>query len=253
MILGALGNLGRGKTLSMTFLIEYFLEETKIDYVVTNYETDFTTHYVTSETELEEISNREDFTAIYGLDELWVWMNSRKAQENFDMTDFVINSRKRGALILYTVQNTRQIDPILVDNTDYFIAPLHKEARETKYDHDIIELIILTNEPYEIVNRFVVNAEAYYGVYDTSEEIAGQSTKEKHEKLFNKVKQQVKNGEFETKKEVKAYLSLNHSISQNKSAMIADEIFREVKIEDKIDNENTSSKPQKNVGDYMKS
>jgi len=246
MIVGILGNLGRGKTLSMTFLVGYFLDNSKIDYVVSNYETDFTTHYVQNEKELDNISN-QDFTAIYALDEIWAWINSREAMENFDMIEFVLNSRKRGAFIIYTTQKTSQVDPILVENTDYLVVPIHKEKIENSYEYDTVTIYFLKNESYEVVNSITFNAEAFYGSYDTSEEVAGMSDSEKFEELIEDMYERTKGGEFENKTEIKSYLQLHHDVSINKSKAIADDVFRRVKAEKSIEENSDSGQKKLNI------
>lgn len=245
MIVGILGNLGRGKTISMTFLIGYFLDKSRIDNVVTNYETDFTTHYVDNEKELDEMSRKNDFNAIYGLDEIWAWINSRQAMENFDMIEFVLNSRKRGAFIIYTTQKTTQVDPILVENTDYLIVPVHQEPFESDYDHDVVTIYFLKNDNYEVVNKITFNAEAYYGTYDTSEEVAGISDAEKFEDLIEDLIERVKSSEFESKKELKSYLQLHKDLSINKSEAVADDVFRRAKAQKSIEESESGQKQLK--------
>lgn len=235
MIVGILGNLGRGKTITMTFLIAYFMSKSSINNVVTNYRTDFTTHYVENEKQLDEMSQQTDFTAIYGLDEVWAWINARSVMENFDMIEFVLNSRKRGAFIIYTTQKQRQVDPILVENTDYLVVPMHLESVETDYDHDVVEVYFLRSENYDIVNKITFNAEAYYGSYDTDEEISSISDAEKFKDLIQNYKERVENNEFEYKKELVSHLQLHEDMSLSQSERITDEIFRTLKIEDQVE------------------
>ncbi len=233
MIIGFLGNLGRGKTLGATFLTKHFLENTRIDNVVTNYETDFTTHKVDNVKELDEISQRKGFSAIYTLDEVWAWMMARQAQQNFDMVDFVLNSRKRGCLIIHTTQKKRQIDPILEENTDVWVVPIHKEALETGKPYDTLELYMIDSESEEIINRFLINAEMFYNTYDTEEEVSSQTEADKYADLMDEYEQRVRNKEFEYKKELSSYLHMNEGISINGSERLTDEIFRRVRNSDK--------------------
>lgn len=250
MIIGLLGNLGRGKTLTMTFLLAKFKYETKIDNVVTNYETDFTTHQIKNEKELDEISQRDDFEAIYGLDEIWAWMNARETQENFNMVEFVLNSRKRGGIIIYSTQSDRQVDPILVDNTDYLSVPYHRKKEETNYDYDIVEILFIEKETYSIVNRYVINAEMYYNTYDTSEEISSVADTDKYDDLMVEIGLGIMNGSYKSITEIAGYLTLNNKIdSENKAKNFGRECIRRLKQENFIERENNQVKVVKDASD----
>lgn len=235
MIIGLLGNLGRGKTLTMVFLIGLLLEETRIDNVVTNFRTDFTTHQVSNPQELDNVSQRDNFQAIYGLDEIWAWINARTAMENFDMIEFVLNSRKRGCVIIYTTQSDKQVDPILTDNTDYLAVPFHREDTETELNHDTVEIYIVDKETYEVVNRMVVDAETFYGTYDTTEEVSTVSKSEQYEELIGEYRERVADEEFKYKKELVSHLHMKEDMSEADSVRITDMIFRELRNEGVID------------------
>lgn len=225
----------------MVFLIGLLKNETRINNVVTNFETDFTTHQVSNPQELDEISQREKFQAIYGLDEIWAWMSARTAMENFDMIDFVLNSRKRGCGIIYTTQSDTQVDPILTENTDYLAVPFHREAAETNREYDTVEIYIVEKESLELVNRIVINAEDYYGSYDTSEEISTVSKKEKYEDIMKEYRERVLEEEFKYKKELVSHLNMSRDMSEADANRITDEIFRELRNEGEIEHEKRES------------
>lgn len=233
MIIGLAGNLGRGKTLGMTMLGHYFKIQTGLTHVVSNYETDITTNYVTNSNELEEMSKNVE--GIYLLDEIWAWMSSRDAMKNDEMIDLVLNSRKRGCLIVYTVQNMKMADNILTDITDYYGVCSHYEGHEVGLEHDIAE-IQLFNGDGEPVKTFRYNAETYYGTYDTSEEISSQTDAEKYKDKIEMVIEKKNNNEFETKKEAWAFLELHTDLSHSKKDAIIDEAFRKAEKPNKEQN-----------------
>lgn len=247
MIIGLVGNLGRGKTLGMTMLGHYFKYNTRLNNVVSNYETDITTHYVTNANELENMS--QEIEGIYLLDEIWAWMSSREAMENDEMIDLVLNSRKRGCLIIYTVQDLKMADNILTDITDYYGICSHYESHEIDADNDIGE-IQLINSNGKPVRCFSYNAETYYGTYDTSEEITSQTDAQKYKEIVEEVTEAVacesfdssitgdREKGFNTKKEAIGFLELHTDLSHTKKEAVVEEAFR------KAENYTKSSKKQ---------
>lgn len=223
MIIGLVGNLGRGKTLGMTMLGYYLRESTKLDKVVSNYQTDLTTRYVSNAGELDEAS--QEIEGIYLLDEIWAWMSSRTAMENDDMVEIVLNSRKRGCLIVYTVQDLSQVDPILKNNTDYFGIPTHYESHEVDEDFDVAEVQLIDADGNP-ARCFKYNAETYYGTYDTSEEVSSVDDREKYNNHIEELKKGFIEGEYEHKKEAWSYLKLNTSLSHSQMDAIVDEAYR---------------------------
>lgn len=241
MIIGLVGNLGRGKTLGMTMLGHVFQLETDLNQVVSNYETDITTDYVTNANELEKIS--QNVEGIYLIDEIWAWMSSRDAMNNDEMIDLIINSRKRGCLIIYTVQNLKMADNILTDVTDYFGVCSHYESHEIGSDHDVAE-VQLINQDGEPVKNYKYNAETYYGTYDTGQEISSTDDAEKYSDVLEDVKNGFENDYFEcsiteqeeqgfnTKKDAIGFLELNTDLSHSKKDAIVNEAYRTADIED---------------------
>lgn len=246
MIIGLIGNLGRGKTLGMTFLGHYFLYGTELDHVVSNYSTDITDTYVKNSEDLKEASESRE--GIYLLDEIWAWMSSRTAMENDTMIDIILNSRKRGCLIIYTVQDLSQVDPILRKNTDLFGVCNHYDKIEVDKDHDVGQIQLIKNNG-DLSRNMVYNAELYYGTYDTSEEISTDNESEKYKDYLNDIVEGFNNhsfdsfitGEsepgFESKKEAVSFLELNTDLSNSKKEAIVDEAYRKCKSNGKTGDE----------------
>lgn len=238
MIVGLTGTLGNAKTLTTVFLAKYWLSITDINYVVSNFDTEFTTHKVNNPKELDEISEEfkdQGIEAIYLLDEIWAWMNSRKSGENDLMTEIVLNSRKRGAVVIWTSQRKGLVDLNLTENTDYYASCQHIKKQYAPYDHDtaIIQMVKNT-EPPTLGRKFIYNAEPYYGLYDTDEEVSTVDDVEQYEDQIEDLKNRVSSGEFEYKKELISYLSMK-KYSNAQAERMADEIFRQIRIEEKAD------------------
>lgn len=118
MLVGFTGSLGSGKTLSMTFWARLLSYRTKMP-VYTNYETSFG-QKVTKWDELIKIDN-----GIVCLDEVHaIGFDSRTSAKSFSQakrTHFILQTRKKNMLVLYTSQHIRQVDLRLRNITDYLI------------------------------------------------------------------------------------------------------------------------------------
>lgn len=237
MIVGLLGNPGRGKTLSLTFLMYYLKAHTKIDKIVTNYMTDITTDMVESPQELEETTKHfkeYGIVALYGLDELWAWMDSRESQDNQLMTNIILNSRKRGAIIGYTTQSIGQVDKRLRENTDFLGFCNHYDAHETDYGHDVVVVELYYNnemDEWVKVRELVIDASEYYGTYDTWEEIATTKERDEVEGVIQDVKEKFKSEVFKSKKDAVAFLTQNKGFSVAKADRTATNAVLELREE----------------------
>lgn len=229
MIIGIIGNLGTGKTLGMTFLGAYFMNETHYDRVVTNYDTDITTDRVNNPKELDD--KTQSVEGIYLLDEVWAWADSRDSMDNDLMTEIILNSRKRGCTIIYTTQNLHQVDRRLRGSTDYIAVANHKESFEIDKDNNQ-GVLYMFDKNLEPVRTFKFNAEMWYDTYDTTEEVSTVKDAKAYEELMEEYKKRVERGEFETKKELRSHIKLNEQeISGSMADDMTTEIFRQIKGE----------------------
>lgn len=114
------GELGEGKTLSMTYLgIKQYTEKGKRIY--TNYPlVGIPFELVKS---LEQFDSMRDGVAI--MDEFWFWIDSRsfKRKANLAIRDIIMKSRKRGFDIFYTTQRFGAIDIAVRQVTDFLVVP----------------------------------------------------------------------------------------------------------------------------------
>ena len=114
MFIGFTGSLGSGKTLSMTFWGRYFGYKTDTP-VYTNYKTDWAT----------QIKSWDEFTRItHGivlLDELHITFDSRLWSNTAKRTHFLLQTRKKGLLVMFTTQHISQVDKRIRNICDYLI------------------------------------------------------------------------------------------------------------------------------------
>lgn len=227
MIIGIKGNLGAGKTLVLTLILLLMDEKSSDDFkVVTNYHTDVTDEYVTNPMELEEIS--KELEGIQGLDEIWGWADSRNSGNNEIFNEMIINSRKRGWIVVYTAQNFHMVDKRLRQNTDYGIIPEHHK----NVGEDKAKLHIFSMDKGELemhLNTKSFNPEAVYNTYDTREEVGTKSKGNVYENLIEEYAEKLRDGEYQFKNEMVADLKLEEDLSKTDAQDITHKVFNEVK------------------------
>lgn len=250
MIIGYIGTMGRGKTVSSVFTARLIKEQTSIDYIVANFHVEFADEVVSSPRELEERSKylkQQGIVTLYILDEIWAWMDARESMENSTMTDFVLNSRKRLGVIIYTTQDLSQPDKRLTENTDFIGICRHVDGVPGAYNDTQYVYIFKRSELGDLtyINLLVFNPEPMYGQYDTKEEVAGVSKAEQYEDIIEEYKERVASGEFEYKNELFSELHIEEDISKSDAEAFTNKIFNELKNEGVLE----KSKQQRLGGD----
>lgn len=219
MIFGIIGNLGAGKTLSLTALGLKMSDMFEQGVIVSNYSVDYADMYVENPVELEELSKQEQ--GLQMLDEVWAWADSRNSGNNELFNEMVINSRKRGWVVGYTTQDLHMIDKRLRDNTDYIILPSHS----SKPTGDEAKIDIFTWKGLQHVRTITYNPEALYGIYDTTEEV-GTSNKGNHlEKFIDKAEEMLEKPSIEYKKDIVAELVTEEDISKGDAELVATKVM----------------------------
>lgn len=231
MIVGYMGSLGAGKTLTMTAIGAMFADDLT---TVSNYHTDYTDRTVSNPVELDEAST--EMVGQQLLDEVWAWADSRKSGNNDVFNNIVINSRKRGWVVHWTAQSDHMVDKRLRGNTDLFIVPTHHETPTVDY----VEVTVIDKHG-RVVRSFRFIADYFYDIYDTREEVSTKNEREMYDDLIESIKDRVRDGEFNYKKEVISHLHLEHGISKSTSEMMADEIFRQLEDDENESVRTTSS------------
>jgi hypothetical protein len=135
MLVAILGNLGKGKTLTLTYLgwNNFFIRRKKIYSNYDLYGIPYTK--ITTIGSLESLMPLEDENVlnkqevVFLGDELWRWVSARTigkgAKAMKDLIDrILLGSRKAFVTVIYTTQNLAQIDPWVRRTTDLFIYPI---------------------------------------------------------------------------------------------------------------------------------
>jgi hypothetical protein len=135
MLVAILGNLGKGKTLTLTYLAwnNFFIRRKKIYSNYDLYGVPYTR--ITTIGSLESLMPLEDENVlnkqevIFLGDELWRWISARTigkgAKAMKDLIDrILLGSRKAFVTVIYTTQNLAQIDPWVRRTTDLFVYPI---------------------------------------------------------------------------------------------------------------------------------
>lgn len=129
------GELGEGKTLSMTYLgIKHHIEKGKVIY--TNYPLFGIDHTLIKS--LDEFNSMNNGVAL--MDEFWFWIDSRsfKRKVNLELRDTIMKSRKRGIDIFYTTQRFGAVDIAVRQVTDFLVVPsLAKWVKLPNYENKV--------------------------------------------------------------------------------------------------------------------
>lgn len=213
----------------MVVLGKWLKEITDIDHVASNFDVEYADYYLDNPKEMDELTSEKPVIVL--LDEVWAWWDSRKAMSNDDMSDIVMNSRKRGCIILYTVQYLNMADVRLRQLTDYLIVPQHYESYDIGLEHDLLILNVFETDDLERIRRFEINAEPFYGVYNTTEEVTGTNEAEEYEKYIEKAKEMFLEGDVEYKKEVISYFTTKEGLKPTLAERLVDTAYLDVKNE----------------------
>lgn len=174
MILGFIGTVGSGKTLSMTKqAYEYYKKGMTI---YSNYHLNFPYERLDKTTFDELISEtRQLQDCVILLDELHIWLDSRSSgkKKNKTITYFILQTRKRNVRLLFSTQHFHQVDKRLRDTVDILTyctnvtdkQSLVQDGNETIF---IMQESFFQYEPDKVVKR-VFKANPYFILYDTRE------------------------------------------------------------------------------------
>ena len=154
------GELGAGKTLSLTYLAyRNFLKGKKI---YANYKLVFPYTPIKSVRDLENM--QEGFFAV---DELWLWVDSRASmtKKNRIVSRILLSSRKRGVHLAYTTQSFIQVDKKVRNVTDFIAKPILTPRQDYCY------LYIYTNPSLQRIKVLKFPTAPYFKLYNTKEEV----------------------------------------------------------------------------------
>jgi hypothetical protein len=160
-LIGIIGDLGSGKTLSLTYFgyRAYLKQRT----VFTNMNS-LVFKNILTKTILDLDDMRSGFA---GLDELWLWADSRLSPslKNRISSMILLKSRKRDLDICYTTQHWMQIDCRIRNVTDFIVMP------ELSGNETFCRIRILSYPYLATVKTIMYRTEPFFKMYDHTEEI----------------------------------------------------------------------------------
>jgi hypothetical protein len=184
MLVAILGNLGKGKTLTLTYLgwNNFFIRRKRIYSNYDLYGIPFTKITTIGSLEAlmplenENVLNKQE--VVFLGDELWRWCSARTigkgAKAMKDLIDrILLGSRKAFVTVIYTTQNLAQVDPWVRRTTDLFIYPILYNG--------ILNIYFLSNPvsnptleqlyKYSTDKPLRVLAEPFYAMFNTYERV----------------------------------------------------------------------------------
>lgn len=164
MIIGFIGRMGQGKTLSMTALGYFLARQSGCN--------------LRSRHNVKNAVLVDDVAGIWGLeneiflwDEIWVDMDSRDWKNNIDLTQFIQQSRKKNVILMYTAQHFSQVEKRLRNASDMLI--FCDKNIDKKTGKQSIQLKIVDAHTGFIAGiKNIWHPEAFYNLYNTYEVIS---------------------------------------------------------------------------------
>jgi len=157
MLVGIMGKMGSGKTLSMSILASYLARLTKTP-LAANY------HLKGADKveSLMDVTKRQ--SEIFCFDEIWLSMDSRLWKDNVRLTRWVNQTRKKKMIVFYTTQHIRQVEMRMRNATDVLIY-----CDKTPEGH----WLTFVDWQYKTIGRRYLiphsSAKRFYGLYNTYE------------------------------------------------------------------------------------
>lgn len=153
MLIVFCGNTGQGKTLIMSALASQIAQKHNLT-LTANYKLK-NARRIDSFTGLLEAKN-----GVVAIDEAGVVIDSRCFKDNVKMTQWLVQTRHVGLIVMLTSQAFHQIDKRARDITDYIIMC-------KKYPDSIILTVIDWVERRVVKKYRMVNPENYYHLYNS--------------------------------------------------------------------------------------
>jgi hypothetical protein len=161
VVMAICGEMGSGKTLTMTYLAYTKFYKHNIP-VFANYGFKYRNKFLKKSDELKKLQD-----GCLALDEIWLWLDSRAfmKRKNKFLSTILLKSRRRGLHILYTAQDFSQVDKRLRNVTDIICYPELSQKTTKCYVH-----------PYMVGSGkklpiFVFKTKSVFSMYDHKENL----------------------------------------------------------------------------------
>lgn len=159
MLVGIMGRMGTGKTLSQTILMTYLHHVTGVPIAA---------NYTINLPSASKVKSLMDITAknseVFGFDEIWLSADAREWSNNVKLTQWINQTRKKKMIIFYTTQHIRQVEMRIRNATDVLIV-----CEKTAEGH---WLTFIDFQYKTIGRRYLIPhevAQKFYPLYDTYE------------------------------------------------------------------------------------
>jgi len=155
MLIGIMGKMGSGKTLSMSILASFLHYATHAP-LFANY------HLENAQiiNQKRDIWDMQD--GIFCFDEIWLTLDSRLWKDNTFLTRWVNQTRKKKMIVFYTTQHIRQVELRVRNATDVLIFCERKNSG--------IWLSFIDWQYQTLGKKFLISKPSrFYSLYDTYE------------------------------------------------------------------------------------
>lgn len=165
MLIGIVGDLGAGKTLTMTKLLREDFVKKQCD-IYANYHLEFK-HKKLDSAFMKNFKTLNLHNCSIGIDEIHIFIDSRSSMKASSkiISYFLLQTRKRNVDLYYTTQFLNQVDKRLRNISDIIIQCNRLKRRMSK-DFMIVNTFNLRNGRKI---RKVFDPEQYYSMYNTNE------------------------------------------------------------------------------------
>ena len=171
MIIGFIGNIGSGKTLSMVKKAYEQYKRGKTIY--SNFKLNFPFKEINHETLINMKNSNTDLkNSVVLIDEAHIYLDSRRSASkiNVILSYFILQSRKKSCDIYYTTQFIGQVDKRLRDTTHAIILCKTRKIRENlSITLNIIELRKVEGSDFRFSS---FRSNPYFALYNTEEIIS---------------------------------------------------------------------------------
>lgn len=172
MLIGFIGRMGQGKTLSMTIIGTYIAHVTgcrlKARHTINLPQAEIVD-------KVSQIWDSDNSVLLW--DEIWIDMDSRDTRNRqiMDLTQLINQTRKKDMLLAYTAQHNSQVEKRIRNATDMLVHCSKKKNfdKKTGVFLGITHKLIITDPFNGRICKVITikNPERFYGLYDTNEVI----------------------------------------------------------------------------------
>lgn len=168
MIIGFIGDMGSGKTLSMVRIAYILYKKYNYD-VYSNIVLNFPFKLLTLDDIIEYSNNDKSFNnSVFLIDEAHIFIDSRSSgsRRNLIISYFILQTRKKNVWLLYTTQYLHQVDKRLRGSTNVFTECYFKSVNDKSFVLNVYNIVA----SFKTITKYnTFNAIPFYDLYNTYE------------------------------------------------------------------------------------